>query len=368
MSSSFDLAVLGAGIAGVSVAWEAARRNLSVLLIDTHDIAAGASGTPAGLLNPATGRFAKLSWNAVPCFEQTAALIEEAFEGAPTKDHPTRGILRPALDVEIAEGMKENLQADNWPDGWAEWLSPDQLSEIHPGINSEFGALSIPKGFGLDIGAMLHKLCQKMPTALVTTLTSANYELRQDGKQWMVTTEEERYCADRMVVTSGVASTEHSEWADLPLHPVKGQIAIFETDQPHGILHALSSLGYYVPVSERHIGVGSTYEHHFESAEPDATGAQALEEKLTATLPFLEGKVSLVHQWAGVRASTPNYKPFVGPHPELAGMYVLAGLGSKGLLYGPFAAQCLVEAIVEEDYSLIPNLLHVKRAYRKMGY
>ncbi|MDZ7681128.1 MAG: FAD-dependent oxidoreductase [Fodinibius sp.] len=83
---------------------------------------------------------------------------------------------------------------------------------------------------------------------------------------------------------------------------------------------------------------GSTYEHDFEHLDPDTQGEQYLRKRLHRTLPELEKKVTTVDQWAGVRTSTPNYKPILGQHPVHSNMHLFGGLGSKGLLYGKFLA------------------------------
>ncbi|HEX4838030.1 MAG TPA: FAD-dependent oxidoreductase, partial [Solirubrobacteraceae bacterium] len=51
-SSTVDLAVLGGGIIGLSVAWRARARGLSVAVLEREEIGAGASHVAAGMLAP----------------------------------------------------------------------------------------------------------------------------------------------------------------------------------------------------------------------------------------------------------------------------------------------------------------------------
>jgi glycine oxidase len=52
--SSYDVAVVGGGIVGLSCAWAIAQRGMSVLVVDRDQPGAGASGVAAGMLAPVT--------------------------------------------------------------------------------------------------------------------------------------------------------------------------------------------------------------------------------------------------------------------------------------------------------------------------
>ena len=54
-STRYDAVVIGAGLIGLSCAWRARRRGLSVLVVDRADeLCAGTSGVAAGMLAPVT--------------------------------------------------------------------------------------------------------------------------------------------------------------------------------------------------------------------------------------------------------------------------------------------------------------------------
>src|ERR671919_720333 len=55
-STRYDAVVIGAGLIGLACAWRAAKRGLSVLVVDRADVpAAGSSGVAAGMLAPGSG-------------------------------------------------------------------------------------------------------------------------------------------------------------------------------------------------------------------------------------------------------------------------------------------------------------------------
>src|SRR5689334_5372750 len=53
-TSGFDVAVIGGGISGLSVAWRARARGLSVVVLDRGQFGAGTSRVAAGMLAPAS--------------------------------------------------------------------------------------------------------------------------------------------------------------------------------------------------------------------------------------------------------------------------------------------------------------------------
>ena len=62
MKKQYDFFILGAGLAGILLAYRLALSNKKVIIIDAKGVAEGASSTPLALANPATGRFAKKSY------------------------------------------------------------------------------------------------------------------------------------------------------------------------------------------------------------------------------------------------------------------------------------------------------------------
>lgn len=120
-------AVLGAGFAGLSVAWHLLKQSPkdSRIRIDIYDevgIGGGASGVSGGLLHPYSPK-AKLLWRAADCWNESLNLLsvaEAAAAAASAAQNPNeddllpivrrRGILRPALSMKNLMLLKDNAQ------------------------------------------------------------------------------------------------------------------------------------------------------------------------------------------------------------------------------------------------------------------
>ena len=364
MSSHFDFAILGAGLAGVSLACELSKSGASICLVDPKGIAGGASGTPIGLVNPATGRYATKSWEAELCYQAILRNLEMVQQHSPVQFFKQNGVLRSALDEKIAERMKENAVQSDWPEGWIEWLEEKELKAFHPGISCTGGGVWLPIGITVDIETYLKTFAEYLTSAGVSVLTGESYQLSSHSGLWKLKFEYNELIADSVVVTAGVYSSGFPKWKELPLYPVKGQLAVLESDAPLPFDHAVSALGYIASLSSKQFVVGSTYEHTFENEKTDAEGLEYLLTRFGEVLPELRASSKVIHQWAGVRASTPNRKPFMGAHHAEENLFIFAGLGSKGLLYSGYLAELMAAYLLKNQE--LPGEIRLSRARNLM--
>lgn len=357
-SSSFDFCILGAGLAGISLADTLNKKGASVGVIDTGEIAAGASGTPLGLVNPATGRYGTKSWLAEECYHSIFRSLEEVQTHVSGQFFRKSGVLRPALDKKIATKMKENFDSTSWPDGWCQWLDVTDFKGVNPDVSCVDGGLWLPVGLTVDISTYLKSFAGLLKQRAVKFITQANYSIYDDKRGFNIKFKDAAQIhAENIIHTSGFDTKNSTYWNFLPLIPVKGQMAIFKSPSPLQFEYAISALGYIASLSKDEFVIGSTYEHNFEHRNPDEAGLKYLTERMKKVYPKLINSSKLAGQWAGVRASTPNRQPILGRHPENENMYVFAGLGSKGLLYSVYLAESMANYIIHsndlpEDISL----------------
>ncbi len=340
MVKNFDFCILGAGLAGVSLAHELSKEDVSVCLIDPNGVASGASGTPLGLVNPATGRYATLTWEAEKCYEaiyRNLALIQEQ---SPVPFFKKSGVLRPALDDKIATRMKENFDSMLWPKGWIEWLDEQELKNFHPGISCTVGGVWLPIGLTVDVSTYLNEFVKFLSVQGVSTFLGINYSFSKKNTVWEIELSGgEKINAAKLIFTTGVSVRKSDFWKDFPIYPVKGQLAVMESASSLSFDHSVSALGYIASLNKNQFVIGSTYEHKFVHEETDEQGLNYLVTRFGKVLPELKESSKVISQWSGVRASTPNRMPIIGNHQENENLSVFAGLGSKGLLYSAYLSK-----------------------------
>src|SRR5256714_7666073 len=137
--TSYDVAVVGAGIVGLSCAWAAARRGMSVLVADRDEPGSGASGVAAGMLAPVTeavfGEEALLRLNleAARLWPGFAARLAET-SGLDTS-YRESGTLMVAADSDDLEELRRIHELQRSHDLPAEWLSGRRCREREPGLS-----------------------------------------------------------------------------------------------------------------------------------------------------------------------------------------------------------------------------------------
>lgn len=347
---TFDVIVIGGGLAGLATAAQLIekKKNLRILLHDANDIGKGASGVPGAMVNPATGQKARIAWNAESCMHMLEQRLKRIATYGNEKLWSRNGVLRPAIDEALSENFRHALKHSRWPKGWVEWLQPDAISKLVPQLKDHSGGLFIQKGMVVRTPEYLDAYVRYLKEKGVTFQFGGPYQLERNHN-WILKNGNERCTAPAVVVAAGYKSRENKLWNELPLNSVKGQLAIYDCEEHISHLPAISAYGYIAPTAQNRLVVGSTYEHHYHDANPDNHGAGLLDQKLKELLPELYPKCRRVGQWSGIRATTPDRTPIIGEHYAENGLYVFAGLGSKGLLYSECAAAYLAEHLIRGE-------------------
>ena len=146
---------------------------------------------------------------------------------------------------------------------------------------------------------------------------------------------------DRVIYAMGYGV--HELGYDLPLRYIKGQVlrCHLKVDLPCSLIG-----DGYVAVSETEgeCFVGSTYEHGFKSIEPDIEEAKRLILGRTHSFFPSISDEDVIDCAAGVRvANRHHYRPIV--KEVESGIYVMTGMGSRGLLYHALYAKELANEI-----------------------
>ena len=346
---NFDVIIIGGGLAGLSTAAHLIESNseLQILVIDAKNIGDGASGVPAGIVNPVTGQNARIVWKA----ETSLKLIEKRLETlSKYTEYPLyfeNGILRPAIDDKLYDSFKSVLINNQWAKAWYKWLDPEAIEQQLPFLKATNGGLFLRKGKVIRTPEYLDAFVKYLREKGVHFKFFGNFHLQPSDNKWILKNRVNAISALKVIVSSGFKSRENRFWNDLPINSVKGQLAIYHCYKRVDSYPAVSAYGYTAPLATHQLAMGSTYEHHFHDEKPDGQGAGHLDQKLKELMPGLYPKCQRIGQWTGIRATTSDRMPIVGEHPEHKGLYVFTGLGSKGLLYSEHVGSLLAGHLLQ---------------------
>lgn len=305
------IAVVGAGVAGLGFLWHFLQfPGAEATLFDPKGIGGGASGVSTGLLHPFPGKKALRSWRSEEGMKASLALLDVAEKALGRPVAERTGIFRPA----VTEQQKQDFQLQ---EGWKD------------------GGLWIPEGTAVYSRLYLEGLWKACSQA---KLEKTPVESLQQLSSF-----------DAIVLTTGAETLNF--FPDLPLKATKGQSLLCRW--PEKLPFSLVSDGHITPTEDPTLcQIGSTYERHFTSLEPDSKALQLLEKAAKFHPPARHFEVVEIR--AGVRIARPQgYLPLCAKIAPKA--WVFTGLGSRGLLYHAWIGKALAEAVWNGWDSLRPN-------------
>jgi glycine oxidase len=354
-STRYDAVVIGAGLIGLSCAWRARKRGLSVLVADrASEPGAGTSGVAAGMLAPVTEadfgeeRPLRVNLLARERWPDFAAELEEVT-GLPT-GYRDSGALVVAADRDDAEalrrlhGFQRSLGLDS------EWLTPSACRELEPGLSPRIaGGIAAPQDGSADPRATVRALAT---AAEELALGIEVHAIEHDGSAVTgVRTSEGVVECDRVVVAAGPWSASLAPGAESPpVRPVKGQIVELRTrgGMPQPFERVLRTPRcYLVSRGDGRVVLGATVEEQGFDTTVTADGVFRLLEAAWEVLPEV-GELELVRARAGLRPGTPDNAPVVGPG-ELGGLVWATGHWRNGVLLAPLTGDAVAGVLAGED-------------------
>lgn len=313
--------IVGFGIAGALIAHELLRQGLRVTISDTFD-SESSSRVAAGMITPITGKRLKPTWRGpelTSIAERVYREIGEQAERSLWRDWTLRRVFR--------EPQMQTWFADRHQRGEFNHLA---VHEIAPGEHD---------GTNFPFGGFMHG-------GVATVDLSSVIETVRGRVECLPTIPEQ---PDATVWCTGYHALHHELWSWLPIEPSKGEILDVQIPDLR-IDHILTNGTWILPVPESDGSCGATYRigatHDWDDHDPRPTevGRDYL---LQQAMMMVSHNIIVTNHRAAIRPSTQFKRPLVGRHPQYADQYVFTGLGTKGALQGPWAAQQLVALLLE---------------------
>uniref|UniRef100_A0ACD5XXP9 Uncharacterized protein n=1 Tax=Avena sativa TaxID=4498 RepID=A0ACD5XXP9_AVESA len=385
-------AVLGAGFAGLSVAWHLLKHSskdsrVSVDVYDENGVGGGASGVSGGLLHPYSPK-AKLLWRGAEFWKESMDLLHSAeqanvaagSDGASQDDEALiwrRGILRPPTTEKAADILLENAQSCLQSCS-LQVLDTDAAQRLIPGLQVPLNlAVYMPLALNINPNKYLQALffaCQNMADkASVSPGEQKQFKLY---KEHIDNLQQLSGDYDSVIVCLGAKATLLPELTNkLPLRNCRGVIAEFQlpldTVEKYGSQSpSILSDAWLAFQGPRTVSIGSTWQwksDNFSSSVCDEEALTATEELLPKASVVYPGisKWDYVRARAGIRAMPPltanGSLPLLGCLNDRIGerrncsFWLIGGLGARGLLYHGLAGKLTAKAVISGDENIIPS-------------
>lgn len=334
-----DLLVIGGGVVGLSIAYEAAGRGLRVQLIDAQQPAREASWAGAGILPPAGEQ------SASP-LEQLTALSNRLHRVWAQQLQDSTGIdngYQPCGAYYLARDEQSRDELGKLH-AWAaaeniaiEPLPVNELSRVEPAIQplgEQVDAAYLPGECQLrnprHLKALL-KGCAQRGVQIVPGAAAEDFEFKGD-RIAAVRTARKRFVAGQYCLATGswTAALARKLRLRLAIKPIRGQIALLKCEQPLFSRIVNEGKRYLVPRLDGRVIVGSTEEDAgFDHTTSDDSIAELIE--FAASLVPQLSAAPLEQSWAGLRPASRDGRPYLGQVPELENAFVAAGHFRSGL-------------------------------------
>ncbi|MEC5518381.1 bifunctional tRNA (5-methylaminomethyl-2-thiouridine)(34)-methyltransferase MnmD/FAD-dependent 5-carboxymethylaminomethyl-2-thiouridine(34) oxidoreductase MnmC [Enterobacter hormaechei] len=396
-STSREVAIVGGGIASALLSLALLHRGWQVTLYCADEApATGASGNRQGALYPLLSAHDPALFQFFPAAFTFARRLYDSLPVA--FDHDWCGVTQLGWDEKSQQKITQMLSL-GLPEDIAHAVTAQQVTET-TGVDTGCGGIQYPLGGWLcpaELTSAAIALGQSRGLTVhyahkVQSLSrTAHWKLRfADGK-------EAQHAS--VVLANGHHITQFTQTASLPVYPVGGQVSHIPTaPQLSKLRQVLCYDGYLTPQnpSNGHHCIGASYHRGETDMHYSEADQQQNRQRLVDSFPDAswakEVDVSEGQARCGVRCATRDHLPMAGNvpdydatlevyqdladsketavsapvHPEL---FMLGGLGSRGLCSAPLLAEALAAQMSDEPVpldrvtlaGLNPNRLWVRK-------
>ena len=353
---SADVVICGGGISGCALAYQLARRNVDVLLLERAELGSQSTGKCAGgvrqqFSNEPNVRLQRMAVKMLESFDQEV--------GHPA-DFRQIGYLFVLTQPQQVEDFRHHMEM--WHRvGLTEacWVDPDEAARMVPVMNVEdvLGCTFCPTdgiASPADVTTGYAAAARRFGARLKEGVEVVGIDVAGGHVQGVRSSEGE--VATRLVIDCAgpwAASIGRMAGLEIPVLPYRRHIAVTDTfaavprDTPMTVdFH--SSLYFHPEGDGVLVGMTDRDEKPSYNSEVDWQFLERMFEQVARRAPALAG-AGMKTAWAGLYETTPDHQAILGPVPELDGFWCSTGYSGHGFMQAPAAALMLTQLLLDKQ-------------------
>ena len=320
-----DYIIVGSGLAGIAFAETLLENNKSFVVFENQS--QKSTRIAGGLYNPVIlKRFSEV-WNA----KEQLALAFDFYAKIEAKlsvkvDFRTP-IYRKFFSIE--EQNNWFIAADK--PNLSPFLSTEIIKQNYSGIDSPFGYGKVLQTGYVDTALLLdvyHKYLEEINSFRKETFDYTAVEIFDDFVQYG------NLKAKHIVFAEGFGMHSNPFFSYLPLDGTKGELFIIKAPELRIDVIVNTSV-FILPLGNDLFKVGATYNWKDKTDLPTDDGRKELVDRIKE---IINCEFEIVEHFAGVRPTVNDRRPLLGNHPKHRNVYILNGLGTRGVMLAPAMA------------------------------
>ena len=316
MNKKYDYIIIGQGLAGSAFAWRLYFNGKSFIIIDS-EAKFSASKAALGIYNPITGRKNVKTWNAEILFNELKSFYIKVEESIGKKILYEKDIYRP---------FKNNKDVNEWNTRLGNIKYKNYLKKI-----DEKGIVTKGSGY-LDVKKYLKETKKYFECiGRYKVYNIKKYDLLNKNNNIVI----KGFNFNKVVMCRGINEKKMNLFSEIPLTPVAGNSIKIQSN-----LFGDYILNKGISVfnnNKNELFAGSTYNNGYIN-----DGINHLKKRIEKVL---NEKFKILESYFGIRPASKDRRPLVGKHKVINNLYLINGLGSKGVSQSPYCAKELFDYI-----------------------
>ncbi|MBX2847591.1 MAG: FAD-binding oxidoreductase [Acidiferrobacterales bacterium] len=325
----FDYLIVGQGLAGSLLAHQLIKSGKSIRVIDnSHQ--QSASQVAAGIINPITGPRLTLTENFrefYPKAEKCYANLEQTLDVDLWQTLPQHRLIKGQTQTSYYRKRSEDA---------------DYINLIGQQINSRYfpdqqSIIEISQNAIVDTKLLIKQTRNWLIAQDLLDSSKLDYQSIKSRKDGIALGDQ---TFSHIIFCEGFQAINNPWLSHLPFKLSKGEILTIDIERP---LMTLLNWGNWLAPIQGQTKLGSSYTWGDLNLDPSNKIRDSLLSSLSENTN-LQGRV--ISQEVGIRPTTRQRLPFIGPLKNLKGAYCFNGFGSKGCLLVPHYADLFCQYLL----------------------
>jgi glycine oxidase len=345
-----DFIIVGQGLAANIIAHTLHKHEISFTIIGSPELSS-CSEVAAGIWNPIVFKGLTKSWLA----DEIVPFLENFYSDCETKLGKKLLIKRDFIKPFVEE-QEKNLWINKSKNDLKNYLDQAIYSQPEPElenciITNEYG--KVKQGGNVDIAKFLELSRNYFKDNYIDEFF--DYQLLKINSQNITY---KNINSKNIIFCEGHLVKNNPYFSSIPLKPVKGELLTIHSEDIKFNSKVFSKNGFLMDMDEQSFKVGSTYNWNNLDENTSEEGLKELTGKLEK---MIFCNYSVINHQAGIRPSSIDRRPIIGPHPLHKNLFVFNGLGTKGVMLAPYLANNFVNFYFNKQ-AIIPEV-DTKRFY-----